>query len=113
MNTAADSVLTQLRKGVLEHCVMAHLRAEPTYGLDLAARLGRYKTLLDSEGTLYPLLARLRRAELVETEWRESDSGPPRRYYRLSEQGRQALATFEATWEPFQRDVRAVLEETR
>lgn len=113
MPTDADSVLTQLRKGVLEYCAMAYLRTEPTYGLQLAARLSQHKTLLDSEGTLYPLLARLRKAELVETEWRESDAGPPRRYYRLSEQGRQALATFEATWAPFHRDVHAVLEATR
>lgn len=92
---------------------MAYLRTEPSYGLELAARLGQHKTLLDSDGTLYPLLARLRRANLVETEWRESESGPPRRYYHLSEQGRQALATFEATWGPFNHDVQAVLEETR
>ncbi|PWJ54440.1 transcriptional regulator, PadR family [Quadrisphaera granulorum] len=113
MANAADSVLTQLRKGVLEYCAMAYLRSEPRYGLELASRLGQHKTLLDSDGTLYPLLARLRKANLVETEWRESDSGPPRRYYRLTDQGREALATFEATWAPFHRDVDAALEAAR
>lgn len=102
-------MLTQLRKGVLEYCVLALLDREPSYGLDLASRLGRHRVLFASEGTLYPLLSRLRRQGWVDSTWRESTSGPPRRYYELTESGRAALAVFTRAWEPFSEDVRTVL----
>ena len=88
------SVLTQLRKGVLEYCVLALLQHGPSYGVDLAKRLGQHTALFASEGTLYPLLSRLRRQGWVESSWQESTSGPPRRYYQLTDDGRAALATF-------------------
>ena len=65
--------------------------------------------LVTSEGTIYPLLARLRRDGLVETTWRESESGPPRRYYRLTDSGRRALNAFVVDWERFRDSVDAVL----
>lgn len=104
-------MLTQLRKGVLEYCVLALLRHEPSYGVELARRLGRHRVLFASEGTLYPLLSRPRRQGWVSSSWRESASGPPRRYYQLTKNGRAALATFTAAWEPFSQDVHAVLAE--
>lgn len=107
------SVLTQLRKGVLDYCVLAMLQREPSYGADLAKRLGRHKALFASEGTLYPLLSRLRRRGWVESSWQESQNGPPRRYYRLTEESRTALAAFAAAWELFSEDVHAVLAESR
>ncbi|MDN3351150.1 PadR family transcriptional regulator [Actinomadura sp. DC4] len=58
-----------------------------------------------SEGTIYPLLSRLRRDGAIESFWRESDSGPPRRYYRLTEPGRQSLRTFRAEWDRFKNAV--------
>jgi PadR family transcriptional regulator PadR len=109
MVTTSGAVLTQLRKGVLEYCVLACLRGEPAYGLELAARLTRSRVLA-SEGTLYPLLSRLRRLGWVETSWRESTSGPPRRYYQLTDEGVSALDTFIATWRPFSDGVNAILE---
>lgn len=104
-----ESVLTQLRKGVLEYCVLALLEREPSYGLDLAARLGSHRVLFASEGTLYPLLSRLRRQGWVDSSWRESTSGPPRRYYALTDEGRRALSTFLEAWGPFSEDVRQVV----
>lgn len=104
-------MLTQLRKGVLEYCVLAMLRHEPSYGVDLAKRLGRHQALFASEGTLYPLLSRLRRQGWVESSWHESKSGPPRRYYQLTDDGRAALAAFAEAWELFSEDVRTVLTE--
>ena len=101
MVTAPESVLVQLRKGVLEYCVLAQLAHEPSYGLKLASDLVQYGTLFASEGSLYPLLARLRKQGWVETTWQESTSGPPRRYYRITEPGSDALATFLDAWEPF------------
>lgn len=110
MEPDRTGVVTQLRKGVLEYCVLARLRHGAAYGLELASSLGREPTLFTSEGTLYPLLARLRRQGLVETRWHESPDGPPRRYYELTADGKSALDTFATTWADFRRAVDAVLE---
>jgi PadR family transcriptional regulator PadR len=104
-----EGVLTQLRKGVLEYCVLACLRGGPAYGLELASRLTA-AGLLSSEGTLYPLLSRLRTRGWVESTWQESTSGPPRRYYQATPQGAAALASFTSTWGPFAQAVTHVLE---
>ena len=110
MAVELDSALVQLRKGVLEYCVLAQLRESASYGLKLASDLARYKTLFASEGTIYPLLARLRKKGLVETYWEESTSGPPRRYYSISQSGDLALTTFAAAWRPFIEEATRVLE---
>ncbi len=78
-----DSAVAQLRRGVLEYCVLALLGDEERYGYDLVTELSD-AGLVASEGTIYPLLSRLRKDELVATSWQESPSGPPRRYYRLT-----------------------------
>jgi len=106
---APRSALPQLRRGVLEYCVLALLRDSPRYGFDLVQALGERGGLLTSEGTIYPLLARLRRAELVSTTWQESTSGPPRRYYSLTPSGRTALGAFVTEWSRFRDGVDAVL----
>ncbi|HEX8497897.1 MAG TPA: PadR family transcriptional regulator [Actinomycetales bacterium] len=95
----------QLRKGVLQFCVLACLRKEPSYGLAIASELSRRRNLFESEGTLYPLLSRLRKQGLVETTWRDSTAGPPRRYYSLTPAGHEALTEFAATWQPFSHEV--------
>ncbi|WP_243794319.1 PadR family transcriptional regulator [Saccharopolyspora gloriosae] len=96
-----SAVLTHLRRGVLEYCILAMIDVEPLYGLDIARRLSAHDVLLQSEGTLYPLLARLRRQGLVETSQVKSMTGPPRRYYALTTAGRTALDTFRSTWPAF------------
>jgi PadR family transcriptional regulator PadR len=105
-----DRMATNLRKGVLEHCVLALMRDEPRYGVDLSRRLTAVG-LLASEGTLYPLLARMREAGLVETEWIESPEGRPRRYYRLTSAGSERLAEFQTVWAPLRDAVDTILEE--
>jgi PadR family transcriptional regulator, regulatory protein PadR len=67
--------------------------------------------MVTTEGTIYPLLSRLRRDGLVETSWRESSSGPPRRYYRLTHEGRTALAAFSGEWTTFRDAVDRFLDE--
>ena len=104
----ADQLLAHLRRGTLEFCVLAVLRRGERYAVDLVADLGA--TLLTSEGTVYPLLARLRRDGLVTTEWRESPNGPPRRYYRLTPRGRSSLAAFEKQWRLYRDAVDGVLK---
>jgi PadR family transcriptional regulator PadR len=99
--TGRRSSLTQLRRGTLEYCVLALVAEEERYAVDLVSDLGAVQALVTSEGTLYPLLSRLRREGLVTTTWRESDSGPPRRYYRSTEAGRIALRAFRSEWTTF------------
>ena len=101
--------VAQLRRGVAEPCVLALLRAGERYGFDLARELAGVGGLVAGEGTVYPLLARLRRRQLVETTWRESAQGPPRRYYRLTAKGKGELDAFVEQWRQFRSTVDAVL----
>ena len=100
-----DALLAQMRKGTLQYCVLALLADEERYGFDLVRALAETDGMVTSEGTIYPLLSRLRRDGLVETTWRESTSGPPRRYYRLTEAGRGALNVFTDEWGRFREAV--------
>jgi PadR family transcriptional regulator PadR len=104
-----DSVLSQLRRGVLEYCVLAVLRDGERYGFELVKALAESDGLLTSEGTIYPLLARLRRDGSVETNWRESTAGPPRRYYSLTSGGTAALEQFTREWVRFRDAVDSLL----
>lgn len=106
----ARNALTQLRRGVLEFCVLALLREEEIYGFDLIRRLGDVDGMVTSEGTIYPLLSRLRREGRVSTTWRESESGPPRRYYAITPAGSHALSTFTDDWRRFRRSVDTLLQ---
>jgi PadR family transcriptional regulator len=101
---------TELRRGTLEYCVLALLRKEPRYGFELVRALGDVDGLVTSEGTIYPLLSRLRRDGLVKTAWRESTSGPPRRYYELTPAGERALKQFKEEWDRFTRAVGRLLK---
>lgn len=105
-----SGILAQLRRGSVEYCVLALLRDGPAYGLDIGARLGRDGVLMHGDGTLYPLLSRLRKRGLVETHWQESPAGPPRRYYALTDAGRAELADFRLVWTSFRTAVDTTLE---
>jgi PadR family transcriptional regulator PadR len=87
-----------MRRGVLPYCVLAMVRDKERYGFELVQSLASIDGMVTGEGTIYPLLARLRRQGLVETTWRESTAGPPRRYYRIAPAGREALAEFTGSW---------------
>ena len=103
--------LPEVRRGVAEQCVLALLTEGGKYRLELARELAERGQIIASEGTLYPLLARLRRNGLVETSWRESTSGPPRRYYHLTSDGELALASFKKQWRVFRDAVDEILSE--
>ena len=96
-----DALLAQMRKGTLQYCVLALLAKEERYGFDLVRGLAEVDGMVTSEGTIYPLLSRLRRDGLVESSWQESTAGPPRRYYRLTDAGRAALEGFRLEWRRF------------
>lgn len=90
--------LAQVRRGLLELCVLSLIDQQPTYGYELVTRLARTPQLAAGEGTVYPLLRRLRRDGLLSTTWKESMAGPPRQYYELTGGGRQHLQTLHHDW---------------
>jgi PadR family transcriptional regulator PadR len=90
--------LAQLRRGVLELCILQVLRDEPSYGYEIVTTLGHLGPLAAGENTVYPLLRRLKADRVLETFTRESPSGPPRQYYRLTAEGRRRLSVLEANW---------------
>jgi PadR family transcriptional regulator PadR len=94
-------LVAQMRRGTLEYCVLALLRKEDRYGFDLVRELASLDGMVTSEGTIYPLLTRLRKEGQVSTTWQESPNGPPRRYYRLTPKGRASLAAFTDEWQRF------------
>jgi PadR family transcriptional regulator PadR len=91
--------------------VLAAVGTGDRYGLDIARALSHDGVLMGGEGTLYPLLSRLRKAGWVDTTWQESPAGPPRRYYRLTHDGERALAEFARLWGPFKDAVDAALSD--
>jgi PadR family transcriptional regulator PadR len=101
MVVAQDALLTQMRRGTLQYCVLALLARKERYGFDLVRSLAAVDGMVTSEGTIYPLLSRLRRDGLVESSWEESPNGPPRRYYRLTDTGRASLRAFKREWSRF------------
>lgn len=86
-----------LRKGLLEFVILRIIDADKLYVADMLKRLSATE-FATQEGTLYPLLSRMRREELVDYEWKESESGPPRKYYQLTPKGQAALAELTAYW---------------
>jgi PadR family transcriptional regulator, regulatory protein PadR len=99
-----------MRKGALEYCVLALLTGQARYGFEIVQRLSHIDGLLTSEGTMYPLLGRLRRDGLVHSAWKESPAGPPRRYYRLTAEGQRTLGAFKDEWTTFRAAVDTILE---
>jgi PadR family transcriptional regulator PadR len=92
-----DPKLVALRKGFLEFLVLRIVRGSTVYAADILKKLAA-TDFATQEGTLYPLLSRLRREGLLEYEWQESEAGPPRKYYRLTSAGEEQLAAFDAYW---------------
>ena len=93
-----DNWTTQLRKGLLELCIVNLLAKGDVYGYDLVKQLSEVKGLVVTEGTIYPLLSRLKRLGLVTTRLAESTSGPARKYYTLSHAGHRMRATMNTYW---------------
>jgi len=108
-----EGLLTQMRRGTLQYCVLALLADEERYAFDLVRHLSSVDGMVTSEGTIYPLLSRLRRHGLVASVWRESAEGPPRRYYHLTDAGRTALAGFAQEWSRFRDAVDQFMEGDR
>ena len=109
MEPTETKQLSQLRRGVLEYCVLSLLSGTSLYAFDLVRRLSEADGMVISEGTIYPQLSRLRREGRVSTTWAESAEGPPRRYYALTPAGERALRAFTADWRRFRDTVDELL----
>ena len=102
-----ETVQVQLKKGVLELCVLALLSSHDNYAYEIASRLAEGIDM--GEGTIYPLMRRMQSDGLVETYLVESPSGPPRKYYKLTEAGKASFVAQKAEWAAFSRAVENIL----
>jgi len=105
-----ENTKAQMRKGVLEYCILSILKDGEAYTSDILETLKGAKMLV-VEGTIYPLLTRLKNAGLLSYRWEESLSGPPRKYYELTETGKLFLKELNTTWSELQRAVNRVTSE--
>lgn len=94
----ASNTQIQMRKGLLEFCILHIISRGEVYASDMIDELTEAKMIV-VEGTLYPLLNRLKTASLVSYKWVESESGPPRKYYSITDDGKEFLLTLDQTWE--------------
>jgi PadR family transcriptional regulator PadR len=97
MKPETENQKSQMRKGILEFCILLILSRKKKYTTEIITEL-KSADLIVVEGTLYPLLSRLRSAELLTHTWEESQSGPPRKYYTLTPKGQDTLTTLKETW---------------
>ncbi|WP_431709501.1 PadR family transcriptional regulator [Glutamicibacter uratoxydans] len=108
MPESSEKIATNLRKGVLEYCVLALLQDREMYGLEIANEL-MDRELSASEGSLYPLLARMKTSGSVDTRWEQAAGSRSRKYYAITAEGQQQLATFEAVWNQISAQVYGLL----
>ncbi|MBR9831595.1 PadR family transcriptional regulator [Acidiluteibacter ferrifornacis] len=99
-----ENTQAQMRKGVLEYCILSILSSGEAYPSEIINQLKEGK-LIVVEGTLYPLLTRLKNAELLSYRWEESKSGPPRKYYQLTDKGSNFLKDLDVTWQDLMKAV--------
>lgn len=101
---------TQILKGILEGCLLAVISEEEVYGYEMTKKLEQYGFNMVSEGSIYPLLIRMKKEGLVDTVTKASDSGPKRKYYSLTEMGREELRNFIGQWEKISSSVNNLIE---
>jgi len=107
MNT--DNQNAQMRKGVLELCILSIVKEQDAYASDIIAKL-KESRLIVVEGTLYPLLTRLKNEGLTTYRWEESKSGPPRKYHQITDMGIQTLADLKADWKDLVGSVEKIIQ---
>ncbi len=108
-NINVDNVKAQMRKGVLEYCVLLILSKGDSYAPKIIAEL-KEEEMIVVEGTLYPILTRQKNQGLLDYRWEESPQGPPRKYYSITERGREALKELDAVWEEMISQIKAIKE---
>jgi len=108
MESTADNVRSQMRKGVLEYCILSILDKKEAYASSIIDEL-KAANMIVVEGTLYPLLIRQKNQGLLSYRWEESTQGPPRKYYVITDKGREQLAEMDSAWN----DIRTTIETLR
>lgn len=104
---AEENVKAQMRKGILDYCILAILSRGDSYAPKIIAELKQAEMIV-VEGTLYPILTRQKNAGLLSYRWEESPQGPPRKYYMLTEKGRDYLAMLDEAWNQLVGQIRAI-----
>ena len=107
MENISENVRSQMRKGVLEYCILCILSRKEAYASVILEEL-KAANMLVVEGTLYPLLIRQKNQGLLSYRWEESTQGPPRKYYVITEKGRELLAEMDAAWEEMVRSIQTL-----
>lgn len=102
-----DNVKAQMRKGTLEYCILAILSRSDSYAPKIISELKEAEMIV-VEGTLYPILTRQKNQGLLSYRWEESPQGPPRKYYSITEKGREALADLDASWDTLIAQIRRI-----
>jgi PadR family transcriptional regulator PadR len=106
-----ENTKAQMRKGILEFCILKILSTKDKYSFEIIETLKKSK-LLVVEGTLYPLLTRLKNGGLLEYRWEESSSGPPRKYYSITEDGKQFLKELHSSWSDLNKAVTLLIKKS-
>ncbi len=101
--------LTQLRRGIMEFCVLQLIHKKACYGYEIVSNLESFQYLAITEGTLYPLLRRLQKEKKLEAYWLESENGPPRKYYTLTALGLELLNKMSQTWVGISKEINNLL----
>lgn len=105
-----ENIQAQLRKGILEFAILLIIRKKEVYASEIIEKLKK-TDLIVVEGTLYPLLSRLKRNEVLEYVWKESKSGPPRKYYKLTKKGEEVLKGLESSWKSLYKSINSLIKE--
>ncbi len=105
--SSINEKFTPIRKGLLEFLVLKIVSADKVYVADILRELSGTE-FATQEGTLYPLLSKMRREELVDYEWKESEAGPPRKYYQLTAKGREQLREISEYWQQISATVKCL-----
>lgn len=102
-----ENTKAQMRKGILEYCILSVISRGSCYASDIIKELKEAKVIV-VEGTLYPLLTRLKNSGLLSYRWEESQQGPPRKYYELTTEGKDYLADLDRSWDDLVESVRMI-----
>lgn len=113
MTREQEAWISQIRKGVVEIAILGMLSRGEMYGSEIVNELAKKRELAISAGTVYPLLSRLKKSGVIDSVWRESPVGPPRKYYDLTEQGRAELVGMAEAWQGVARGIDDLLEGVR
>lgn len=107
---SVENTQAQMRKGILEFCILSIIEKKEAYPSEILEKLKEAK-LIVVEGTLYPLLTRLKNMNLLSYRWEESTSGPPRKYFQLTEEGKQFLEELKKTWNELSNAIHIIIKD--